>query len=125
MPIQNFGGRQVTDIGIFALGDLADLHVYILDAMGHSICSITPLQYAMLKPSEFEHLGDEHPRVLRALCWDSLLSAPIQRELLVSVGLAGNGLCRFPLTQSDIGDALGMTQQHVSRAVKDLNATGW
>jgi CRP-like cAMP-binding protein len=43
---------------------------------------------------------------------------------LKMVGLAENGLCRFPLTQSDIGDALGMTQPHVSRTTKDLNATG-
>jgi CRP-like cAMP-binding protein len=139
------GRRQI--LAFFVPGDLADLHVYILDAMDHSIGSITPLQYAMLKPGEFEQLGDEHPRVLRALWWDSLLTASIQREWLVSVGqrnaveslahlacelflrlkmvgLAENGLCRFPLTQSDIGDALGMTQPHVSRTVKDLNATG-
>ncbi len=139
------GRRQI--LAFFVPGDLADLHVYILDAMDHSIGSITPLQFAMISPAEFERLGDEHPRVLRALWWDSLLGASIQREWLVSVGqrnaveslahlacelflrlkmvgLAENGLCRFPLTQSDIGDALGMTQPHVSRTIKDLNATG-
>lgn len=139
------GRRQI--LAFFVPGDLADLHVYILDAMDHSIGSITPIQYAMLTPSEFERLGDEHPRVLRALWWDSLLTASIQREWLVSVGqrnavealahlacelflrlkmvgLAENGLCRFPLTQSDIGDALGMTQPHVSRTIKELNASG-
>ena len=139
------GRRQI--LAFFVPGDLADLHVYILDAMDHSIGSITPLQYAMLTPAEFEKLGDDHPRVLRALWWDSLLTASIQREWLVSVGqrnaveslahltcelflrlkmvgLAENGLCRFPLTQADIGDALGMTQPHVSRTIKDLNASG-
>ena len=139
------GRRQI--LAFFVPGDLADLHVYILDAMDHSIGSITPLQFAMISPAEFERLGDGHPRVLRALWWDSLLGASIQREWLVSVGqrnaveslahlacelflrlkmvgLAENGLCRFPLTQSDIGDALGMTQPHVSRTIKDLNASG-
>jgi CRP-like cAMP-binding protein len=139
------GRRQI--LAFFVPGDLADLHVYILDAMDHSIGSITPVQYAMFTPPEFETLGNDHPRVLRALWWDSLLSASIQREWLVSVGqrnaveslahlacelflrlkmvgLAENGLCRFPLTQSDIGDALGMTQPHVSRTIKDLNASG-
>ena len=138
------GRRQI--LAFFVPGDLADLHVYILDAMDHSIGSITPVQYAMFTPPEFETLGNDHPRVLRALWWDSLLSASIQREWLVSVGqrnaveslahlacelflrlkmvgLAENGLCRFPLTQSDIGDALGMTQPHVSRTIKDLNAS--
>ena len=139
------GRRQI--MAFFVPGDLTDLHVYILDAMDHSIASVTPIQYAMFAPKEFEKLGDDHPRVLRALWWDSLLTASIQREWLVSagqrnaveslahlacelflrlkmVGLAENGLCRFPLTQSDIGDALGMTQPHVSRTIKDLNASG-
>jgi CRP-like cAMP-binding protein len=139
------GRRQI--LAFFVPGDLADLNIYILDAMDHSIGSITALQYATFTPAEFEKLGDENPRVLRALWWDSLLTASIQREWLVSVGqrnaveslahltcelflrlkmvgLAENGLCRFPLTQCDIGDALGMTQPHVSRTIKELNASG-
>jgi CRP-like cAMP-binding protein len=139
------GRRQI--LAFFVPGDLADLHVYILDAMDHSIGALTSLQYAKIDPKSFEELGDNHPRVLRALWWDSLLTASIQREWLVSVGqrnaleslahlacelflrlkmvgLAENDLCRFPLTQSDIADALGMTQPHVSRTVKELNATG-
>lgn len=139
------GRRQI--LAIFIPGDLADLHVYILDAMDHSIGALTDLHYATLDPKEFEHLGDTHPAILRALWWDSLLTSSIQREWLVSVGqrtaleslahlacelylrmmmvgLVKNHSCDFPLRQSDIADALGMTQPHVSRTVKELNATG-
>jgi CRP-like cAMP-binding protein len=139
------GRRQI--LAFFVPGDLADLHVYVLDSMDHSIGAITPLHYAMLDPDEFEKLGDTHPKVLRALWWDSLLSSSIQREWLVSVGqrnaleslahlvcelflrlkmvgLVENHCCQFPLTQSDIADALGMTQPHVSRTLKELNDTG-
>lgn len=139
------GRRQI--LAFFIPGDLADLHVYILDAMDHSIGAITPLRYALLDAKAFEKLGDTHPKVLRALWWDSLLTASIQREWLVSVGqrnalesvahlacelflrmkmvgLADDDLCSFPLTQSDIADALGMTQPHVSRTVAEMNATG-
>jgi CRP-like cAMP-binding protein len=139
------GRRQI--LAFFVPGDLADLHVYILDAIDHSIGALTSLHYAMINPKDFEELSDNHPKVLRALWWDSLLTASIQREWLVSVGqrsaleslahlacelflrlkmvgLAENNLCRFPLTQSDVADALGMTQPHVSRTVKELNATG-
>lgn len=139
------GRRQI--LAFFIPGDLADLHVYILDAMDHSIGAITPLRYAMLDARSFEELGDTHPRILRALWWDSLLAASIQREWLVSVGqrtalesvahlacelylrmkmvgLAEDGSCYFPLRQSDIADSLGMTQPHVSRTVAELNATG-
>lgn len=139
------GRRQI--LAFFIPGDLADLHVYILDAMDHSIGAITPLRYALLDAKAFEKLGDTHPKVLRALWWDSLLTASIQREWLVSVGqrnalesvahlacelflrmkmvgLADDDRCSFPLTQSDIADALGMTQPHVSRTVAEMNATG-
>lgn len=139
------GRRQI--LAFFIPGDLADLHVYILDAMDHSIGAISPLRYAMLDPVGFEHLGDTHSKVLRALWWDSLLTASIQREWLVSVGqrnalesvahlacelflrmkmvglVNGDNSCDFPLTQSDIADSLGMTQPHVSRTVGELNAT--
>lgn len=139
------GRRQI--LAFFVPGDLCDLHVYILDAMDHSIGALTPVQCASITPKELETLCDDHPRVMRALWWESLVSASIQREWLVSagqrsayealahlccelyvrlklVGLATKGECAFPLTQADIADALGLTQPHVSRTIAELNATG-
>lgn len=139
------GRRQI--LALFVPGDLCDLHVYVLDAMDHSIAAITPVKYASIKPTELETLCDEHPRVVRALWWESLVNASIQREWLVStgqrsafealahlccelylrlkaVGLAANGECVFPLTQSDIADALGLTQPHVSRTIAEFNKSG-
>jgi CRP-like cAMP-binding protein len=138
------GRRQI--LAFFVPGDLADLHVYILDAMDHSIGALTALRYSKVTPSEFEQLGDNYPAVLRALWCDSLVTAAIQREWLVSVGqrtalesiahlicelflrlktvgLVEDGRCEFPLTQADIADALGMTQPHVSRTLKELRNT--
>jgi len=139
------GRRQI--LAFFVPGDLADLHVYILNAIDHSISAITPVKYARLAPKEFEDISDAHPKLLRALWWESLVTDSIQREWLVSVGqrdalesvahlacelflrlktvgmCAGNR-CDFPLTQVDIADALGMTQPHVSRTISELNKTG-
>lgn len=139
------GRRQI--LAFFIPGDLADLHVYVLNAIDHSISAITPVTYAKLSPKEFEELTDRHPKLLRALWWESLVTDSIQREWLVSVGqrtalesvahlacelflrlrtvgLARDGTCDFPLTQIDISDALGMTQPHVSRTITELNKTG-
>ena len=139
------GQRQI--LAFFLPGDLADLHVYILKAIDHSISAITPVKYARLSPREFEELSDGHPRLLRALWWESLVTDSIQREWLVSigqrdalqsvahlacelflrlktVGLCDGNTCDFPLTQIDIADALGMTQPHVSRTITELNNTG-
>lgn len=139
------GRRQI--LAFFVPGDLADLHVYILNAIDHSIAAITPVKYARLAPKEFEEISDAHPRLLRALWWESLVTDSIQREWLVSVGqrdalesvahlacelflrlktvgLCEGNRCDFPLTQIDIADALGMTQPHVSRTITQLNRTG-
>lgn len=138
------GRRQI--LAIFVPGDLCDLHVYILNTMDHSIGALTPLRYAAIGPAHLETLGDEHPRVMRALWWESLVTASIQREWLVSagqrtaleslahllcelyfrlkiVGLAKDGRCALPLTQAQIADALGLTQPHVSRIVRELNGS--
>lgn len=140
------GRRQV--LAFFVPGDLADLHVYILKAIDHSISAITPIKYARLAPKEFEDLSDGHPKLLRALWWESLVTDSIQREWLVSVGqrdalesvahlacelfarlktvgLVDGNQCDFPLTQLDMADALGMTQPHVSRTITQLNKTGF
>lgn len=139
------GRRQI--LAFFVPGDLADLHVYILKAIDHSISAITPIKYARLAPKEFEEISDAHPKLLRALWWESLVTDSIQREWLVSVGqrnalesvahlacelflrlrtvgLCEGNRCDFPLTQIDIADALGMTQPHVSRTISELNKTG-
>lgn len=139
------GRRQI--LAFFVPGDLADLHVYILNAIDHSISAITPVRYARLAPKEFEEISDAHPKLLRALWWESLVTDSIQREWLVSVGqrdalesvahlacelflrlkivgLCEGNRCDFPLTQVDIADALGMTQPHVSRTITELNKTG-
>lgn len=135
------GRRQI--LAFFVPGDLADLHVYILSEMDHSIGALTPVRYASISPKEFEDASEGHPRLLRALWWESLLTASIQREWLVTVGqrsaleavahlclelflrsrlvdLCDGKDCPFPITQSDIADALGLTQPHVSRTLREL-----
>ena len=139
------GRRQI--MAYFVPGDLCDLHVYILKEMDHSIGAVTPVRYARVSAQQLEELCDDHPRVARALWWDTLVSASIQREWTVSlgqrtayeslahmccelylrlrlVGLAENGRCDFPLKQQDLADALGLTPTHLSRVIRKLNDSG-
>ena len=140
------GARQI--VGLFVPGDMCDLHVYILKEVDYSIGALTPLRYTKISPAEFDDLGDNHPRVMRALLWESLVSASIQREWTVNVGqrdayeslahlccemftrmrlvgLAPENSCTFPLTHRDLADALGLTETHVGRVVAKLNASGF
>ena len=42
-----------------------------------------------------------------------------------NVGLVADGRCRIPLTQQDIGDAVGITSVHTNRVLQKLrNAIG-
>ena len=41
-----------------------------------------------------------------------------------AVGLAKENSCEFPLTQSVMGDALGLSTVHVNRSLMDLRGRG-
>ena len=42
---------------------------------------------------------------------------------LAAVGLSDGPDCEFPLTQSDLADALGLSTVHINRSLQDLRAT--
>lgn len=138
------GRRQI--MAFFLPGDIADLHVYILREMDHSIGALTPLTVARISARELDEVGDAHPRILRALWWDTLVTASIQREWTVSlgqrnaveslahlfcelylrmhsVGLCGGNSCNFPLTHQHLADALGLTPTHIGRVLGKLRSS--
>jgi CRP-like cAMP-binding protein len=139
------GRRQI--VGFFLPGDFCDLNVYILKQMDHSIGAITRVTYALIGPEAIERLTDERPRIARALWWHELVAASIQREWMLnvgqrsayerlahllcelfvrlrSVGLTNGDTCDFPITQTDIADATGLTSVHVNRTLQELRRDG-
>jgi CRP-like cAMP-binding protein len=139
------GRRQI--VSIFLPGDLCDLHVYILKEMDHSIAAMSAVRYAQIGSSELEAVSDAHPRVMRALWWETLVAAAIQREWTVTVGqrdayealahlicelylrlrLVGfveKHACACPMTHADFADAFGITATHAGRMIRKLNASG-
>ena len=135
------GRRQI--VAFFIPGDFCDLNVYILKEMDHSIGAITRLSVADISREDMDALTSKHPRITQGLWWEALVNAAIQREwtlnlgqrtayeriahLLIelhmrlkTVGLTQNGSCDFPLTQTDIADATGLTAVHVNRTLQEL-----
>lgn len=135
------GRRQI--VAFFVPGDFCDLNVYILKEMDHSIGAITRLSVADITREDMDALTARHPRITQGLWWEALVNAAIQREwtlnigqrtayeriahLLVelhmrlkTVGLTQNGSCDFPLTQTDIAEATGLTAVHVNRTLQEL-----
>ena len=135
------GGRQIMTFLI--PGDLCDMHVFLLKAMDHSIGTITPVRVAPISREGMMDLVSHHPRISAALWWSSLQEEAMLRERIVSlgrrdargriayllcellwrhgaVGLTNGEQFRLPLTQTELGDTLGLTPVHVNRVLKEF-----
>ena len=139
------GRRQI--IAFFVPGDMCDLNVFILREMDHSLAALTPVTLAEVTREEFDEVASGHPRVVQALLWDTLVAAATQREWTVnlgqrvaaerlghllcelfirlhSVGLTEGNSCELPLTQSQLGEAMGLSSVHVNRTLQELRVAG-
>ena len=139
------GRRQI--IAYFVPGDLCDTHVFILREMDHSIGTLTPVRLVQIHRDALLDLTDRHPRITRALWWETLVTAAIQREWTVNlgqrsamerlahlfcelfqrlqaVGLTDGDTCPLPLTQNELADTVGQTSVHVNRTLQEMRASG-
>ena len=135
------GGRQIMTFLI--PGDLCDVHVFLLRAMDHSISTITPVRIAPISRESIMDLFARRPRISAALWWSSLQEEAMLRERIVSlgrrdargriayllcellwrhaaVGLTNGDKFQLPLTQTELGDTLGLTPVHVNRILKEF-----
>ena len=135
------GRRQI--LSFLLPGDTCDYHMFQVSRMDHSIGALTPVVYAELTRDVFEQLTSDHPSVARALICETLSSASIQREWTLNlgqreaferiahlfcevfvrcqvVGLADVRECPFPVTQTELADATGMSGVHVNRTLQEL-----
>lgn len=139
------GRRQI--VAFFIPGDFCDLNIFILKEMDHSVGAITKLRVAELSRDDVEQLTTSHPRITQALWWQELVTTAVQREWTLNVGqrsafervahlltemflrlecvgLTQGNSCDFPLTQTDLADATGLTAVHVNRTLQELRRAG-
>jgi CRP-like cAMP-binding protein len=135
------GRRQVISMALPA--DVCDLNVFSPIGMDHSIVAATPLVIAVISRESLISLLAEHPSLMRALSYDFQLSIGLLHDSIISIGQrtalerVANlfcGLCirleligclenlnfHFPLTQSDIAAATGLSVVHVNRTLGEL-----
>lgn len=139
------GRRQV--VSFFLPGDMCDMNIFILKEMDHSIATITSASIVDLPREFFDEIRANHSRIATALWWETLVSAAIQREWTISlgqrtatermahllcemylrlrlVGLTDGNSCEFPLIQSDLAEATGLSKVHVNRTLQELRSSG-
>lgn len=139
------GKRQILSFQV--PGDFCDLEGFVLGRMDHSVGTLTRCTTAVVPHKSLLEITERHPRIARALWADMLVDAAVFREWLASigrrsayqrvahllcevttrletVGLAQGGSFDVPVTQTELGDALGLSTVHVNRVLQQLRREG-
>ncbi len=139
------GRRQV--LNVLMPGDIFDLQVFIATEADHSVTAITDMTVKIFKADDLLNIFNTSGRLAQALWWAAVQEEAILREQIVRNGrrnaaeriahfllelhrralIADEGTrdgFRLPLTQSLIGDALGLTSIHVNRILKRFRDQG-
>jgi CRP-like cAMP-binding protein len=139
------GTRQIFSFHV--AGDIPDLQSLHLQVMDHNLGSLVQSTVAFMQHDSVRTLCRNFPHVCQLLWRDTLIDAAIFREWIVgmgrrdapsriahlfcelfvkmrAVGLTRGNICDFPITQSVIGDALGLSTVHVNRSLMELRGRG-
>lgn len=139
------GGRQI--MAFLIPGDLCDAEVFILKEMDHGIAAITPTTTAVITAEAMKALLRETSSLGEALWWGTLTDLGVLRARIVDEGrrsaymriahlfyemlvryrmvdLTDGNTFVFPVTQTDLADATGLTPVHVNRMLKKLKEDG-
>lgn len=141
--LRSDGSRRIT--GFLIPGDFCGIHAVCHAAMDHSIIALTKCDIGRIPVDAVADISRAHPAINMALWRAKLIEEAILRKWLLFstnaratvahllcelyaraaiVGLAENGRCDVPLTQEEVGDALGLTAVHVNRVLKQLRESG-
>lgn len=135
------GNRQI--MAFLIPGDVCDIQIFLLKSMDHGIALLTDSVVAEISKTKMNAVMKDHSRVTRALLWATLVDEATLREWLVNmgqrnarermahlfcelyvrlfqVGLNREHEIRFPLTQEQLADTMGLTPVHVSRVLTKM-----
>ena len=139
------GRRQIT--AFLIPGDICDLRAFLLGRMDHGVAALSRCQVSHISHAKLSEIIERHPRIGFGLWRDTMLDGALYRQWLTNVGrrsayqriahllcevwwrLQAVGRTRgdsyeLPVTQTDIGDAMGLSVVHVNRTLQQLRANG-
>ena len=139
------GRRQI--LSFHMPGDIPDLLSLHLGVMDHSLCTVGPATVAFVSHKSVRELTARFPALAAMLWRETLVDASTFRGWMVGIGrrsatervahlfcelyvrqqalqLASDWRCSVPFTQTDLADALGLTNVHVNRVIRDLRKDG-
>jgi len=139
------GRRQV--VAYHVPGDVPDFQSLHLKTLDFSIAAVAPTRIGFVAHDALRGLFREHPRLGDVFWRATLIDGALSREWMLNngrrgsfprmahlfcelmirldlVGLVKDHSCELPLTQYELGDALGITSVHVNRILKELRDGG-
>ncbi|WP_111413857.1 Crp/Fnr family transcriptional regulator [Billgrantia lactosivorans] len=139
------GRRQI--MALHVPGDIPDLQSLHLAVMDSSLASLSRCTVGLIQHDDLRRACERHPRLTAAFWRETLVDASIFREWLLNigqrnaytrmahllcellvrleaVGLVEGNAFELPITQEELGDAIGISAVHVSRTLQALRADG-
>ena len=137
------GSQQI--VGFPLPGDFLNAPVTIVGHMDHSVRTVTRCTMTTVKDDRLQALLSEDRLLEQAFRWSTLVEEATLRSWIVNlgrrdayeriahlfceihdrlglVGLVQSGRFDFPLTQTEIADAVGLTAVHTNRTLQRLRA---
>lgn len=139
------GRRQI--LSFHFPGDMPDLQSLNLSYMDHSLMALSAVRVGFISHEDLRVVIGRHEGVRNAVITRTLVDASIAREWLVNLGRrtaleriahlfcecylrlqvmghAEQANFKLPLTQSELGDATGLSSVHVNRTMQELRRMG-
>lgn len=143
--VTNKGARQI--VAFHLSGDFLNLQNLFATSSDHNVQALTRMQIAEIPIGAFRRVILTNPSIAKAIWTEVLTDAAIGQEWIMNIGCRtarsrlAHLLCElharssayvsdesigplFPLTQEQLGDALGLTPVHISRVLKQLTQEG-
>lgn len=139
------GKRQI--LSFHVAGDMPDLQGLPIKRMDHDLTTLSEARVGFIDHELLERVIHTRPTLTRALWRETLLDAALfrnwivnlgtrsaagrmayliaeLRQRLAAVGLVANDQFDFPITQSKLADALGLSVVHVNRVLQAFRKQG-
>jgi CRP-like cAMP-binding protein len=140
------GERQYLTLHI--KGDMPDVQSLFLNEMDHSLCALDRAAIALFKHDALRSVFVQRPGLAFAFWRLTLVDAAIFRQAITNnsarapvprlahffceifararqAGLAVDNSCALPLTQTQLGQALGMSHISINRSLRALREAGY
>ena len=143
--VSELGKRQILSFHI--PGDMPDLQALLLKRMDHDLTTLSQARVGFMSHSALEEIVAARPALGLALWKETLIDAVIFRQWIVNLGtrpaagrmaylmaelrhrLGAMNLVKdeqfgFPITQSKLAEALGLSVVHVNRVLQEFRSQG-